>query len=293
MKIHRLWVHTVRPVLLTALLGFATVALADNSFDRTLNVSAQPDLYVSTGSGDIRIVPGNDAQIHIVGHVHAGWSAFGDVSSRVQRIVENPPITQNGNTVRVGDANDHSLFNNISIDYEIKVPADVALNLHSGSGDVEVTNVGRFLSGSSGSGNVRAHGVHGPADLESGSGDLELEDAGPGDVKAKTGSGNIHIPEFNGSFMARTGSGDIEAAGRLAGGGTIMSGSGDVKLHLTPDSRFTLEAATGSGDIRVHMPGVVATNSDSSRHHVTTEINGGGPALQIRTGSGDIEIAPR
>lgn len=283
----------LRPLLLTAVLGVTTVALADNTFDRTVNVSAQPDLYVSTGSGNIHIVPGSGSQIHIVGHVHAGWSAFGDVNSRIQHIVENPPIVQNGNTVRVGEAQDHGLFNNISIDYDINVPADVALNLHSGSGDVEVSNVGRFVSGSSGSGNVRAHGIHGPANLESGSGDLELEDAGPGDVKAKTGSGNIRIHDFNGGFTARTGSGDIEATGHLQGGGSIMAGSGDVRLHLTPDSRFTLEAATGSGDIRVRMPGIVATNSESSRHHVTTQVNGGGPALQIRTGSGDIEIAPR
>jgi hypothetical protein len=283
----------VRPLLLTALLSVATVALADQTFDRTLSVSAQPDLYVSTGSGNIHVVPGSGSQIHIVGHVHAGWSSFGDVNSRIQRIIDNPPIVQNGNSVRVGEVTDHSLFNNVSIDYDVTVPADVALNLHSGSGDVEVDNVGRFVAAASGSGNVRAHGVHGPADLESGSGDLELQDAGPGDVKARTGSGNIHVQEFNGSFTGRTGSGDIDATGQLENGGTISTGSGDVKLHLAPNSRFTLEAATGSGDIRVHLPGVVAANSDSSRHHLTTSVNGGGPALQIRTGSGDVEISPR
>jgi DUF4097 and DUF4098 domain-containing protein YvlB len=215
------------------------------------------------------------------------------VNSRISRIVENPPITQSGNTVRVGEVTDHSLFNNISIDYDVTVPADVALNLHSGSGDVEVDNVGRFVSAASGSGNVRVHGSHGPLDIESGSGDLTIDDASAGDVKTRTGSGNIHVNGFSGSFNAKTGSGDIEATGRLQGGGMITTGSGDVRLHLTPDSRFTVEAATGSGDIRVKMPGVVAANTDTSRHHVTTEVNGGGPALQIRTGSGDVEIAQR
>ena len=37
----------------------------------------RPDLYVSTGSGNITIHPGSDSQIHVVGHVHAGWSMFG------------------------------------------------------------------------------------------------------------------------------------------------------------------------------------------------------------------------
>jgi hypothetical protein len=283
----------LRPLLLTALLSLTTVALADSTFDRTLNVSAQPDLYVSTGSGNIHIMAGSDNQIHVVGHIHAGWSAFGDVDGRITRIMQNPPIVQEGNTVRIGEGGDHSLLSNISIDYDISVPADVALNLHSGSGDVVVNHAGRFLAASSGSGNVQAHGIHGPADLESGSGDLELDEDGAGDVKAKTGSGNIQIHGLNGGFMARTGSGDVTADGHLQGAGTLSAGSGDIRLHLTSDSRFTLEASTGSGDIRVHMPGVVATNSDSSRHHVTTAVNGGGPPLEIRTGSGDIEISPR
>ena len=283
----------LRPLLLTALLSVTTVALADSTFDKTLNVTGQADLYVSTGSGNIHITPGSNGQIHIVGHVHAGWSSFGDVNSRMQRIVENPPIVQNGNTVRVGEVTDHSLFNNVSIDYDVTVPADAALNLRSGSGDVEVNNVGRFVSAGSGSGNVRVRGTHGPLDLESGSGDLQVDDAAAGDVKAKTGSGNIRINGFSGGLTARTGSGDIEAFGRLQGGGMIAAGSGDVRLHLTPDSHFTVEAATGSGDIRVRMPGVVAANTESSRHHVTTQVNGGGPALQIRTGSGDIDISPR
>lgn len=282
----------LRPLLLTAMLGLTTVALADSTFDRTLNVSPQSDLYVSTGSGNIHVIPGSGNQIHIIGHVHAGWSAFGDVSSRIQHIVDNPPITQAGNSVKIGEFGG-SIFNNISIDYDISVPNDVAMNLHSGSGDIQVDHVGRFLSASSGSGNVRAHGLHGSTELDSGSGDIELEEDAPGDVKAKTGSGNIQVHGFNGAFIAKTGSGDITADGHLQGASTISTGSGDVKLHLTPDSRFTLEASTGSGDIRMHLAGVSATNSDSSRHHVTMSVNGGGPPLEIRTGSGDIEIAPR
>lgn len=282
-----------RPLLLAGLLSITAAALADNTFDRTLSVSAQSDLYVSTGSGNIHVTPGAGNQIHVVGHVHASWSAFGDIGSRVQQIVDHPPITQDGNSVRIGESKDRGLFNNLAIDYDITVPADVALNLHSGSGDIEVNHVGRFLAASSGSGNVRALGIHGPSDLESGSGDLELEDEAPGDVKARTGSGNIHVRGLNGAFNARTGSGDIEAEGRIQGSGMISTGSGDVRLHLSPDSHVTIEGSTGSGDIRVHIPGAANANTESSRHHVTTAINGGGPPLQIRTGSGNIELASR
>ena len=276
----------------TLLLLVPSAFAADRQFERTLSVSAQPDLYVTTGSGNITVHPGSGNEIHIVGHVHAGWSAFGgDLSSRIQRIVENPPIAQDGNAVHVGgsNSNDHELFNNISIDYVITAPAGVALNVHSGSGDVEIDQVGRFLSAASGSGNVRAHGVHGPAELSSGSGNIDLDQEGSGDVKARSGSGEIKIHGLNGGLTARTGSGDIEADGRLAGPANLSTGSGNIKLHLTPDAKFNLEASTGSGEIRVRYPGA-PEQGENSRHHMTAPINGGGAPLEVRTGSGDVEI---
>ena len=279
-------------LLLSSAVFAAPVPTPDRDFDRTLTVGGQPDLYVSTGSGAIRVRPGTGSQIHIVGHVHAGWQAFGDVNARIDRIANNPPITQSGNAIHVGEINDRSLLNNISIDYEITVPASVALNLRTGSGDVEVDNVGRYLSGSSGSGAVRAHGLRGPAVLDTGSGDIELEEEGAGDVKAKTGSGAIRVHGLNGAFNARTGSGDIEADGNLTGPANLTSGSGAVRLHIAPNSHFNLEATTGSGDIRVSFPGAPRQDSQG-RHHMTAAINGGGPTLEAHTGSGDIDITPR
>ena len=274
----------------SATLLLSTAAFAsDHHFDRTLNVSARPDLYVSTGSGNITVHPGDSNQIHVVGHVHAGWKVFGDVDSKIEKIVENPPITQDGNTVKIGLSGDHELYNNVSIDYDVTVPSDVALNLHSGSGDVEVDHVGRYLSAASGSGNVRAHGIHGPADLSSGSGDIELEQDSPGDVKTKSGSGNIRVHGFNGGITARTGSGDIEADGKLTAAANLASGSGNVVMHLNSDAHFNLEASTGSGDIHIRFPGA-PEQGENSRHHLTAPINGGGAPLEVRTGSGNVEI---
>jgi DUF4097 and DUF4098 domain-containing protein YvlB len=274
-------------------MAISTAAFAaSNQFERTLSVSAQPNLYLSTGSGNITIHPGSGSQIHIVGHIHAGWAAFGDIQSRINQIIANPPIKQEGHDVHVGETNDHSLFNNISIDYDVSVPADTALNLHSGSGDIVTNQVGRYLTASSGSGNVSAHGIHGPADLGSGSGDIVLDETGAGDIKAKTGSGNIRISGLNGGLTTRSGSGDTEVSGRLNGPANLSSGSGDLRLRLPSDAHFDLEASTGSGDIHVDYPNA-PKQSDTSRHHLTAAINGGGPPLEVRTGSGDIEIVQR
>lgn len=277
-----------------ALLAASTAALADGDFERTLTVSSRADLYVSTGSGRIKVYPGSDSQIHIKAHLHADHSwggANGDVDARIHRIIDNPPIRQTGNEVRVGESNDRSLFNNITIDYDISVPVASALNLRSGSGDVEVDHVGRFLAATTSSGSVRAHGIAGPSELHTGSGDIELQQAVGGNVKADTGSGSIRINGLNGALTARTGSGDIEASGHVDGSSRLNTGSGSIRMSVTGDSRFDLNASTGSGSIRVHFPG--APQGDDDHHHVNAQINGGGPLLEAHTGSGDIEINRR
>jgi hypothetical protein len=280
----------IRTLTAALVLATATAVYADADFDRTLTVSGQADLYVSTGSGHIKVTAGSDNQIHIKAHVHAGWSASPTADGRITKIVENPPIQQSGNTVRIGDTTDRELYNNITIDYDITAPTSVALNLRSGSGDVDVEHLGRFISAASGSGSVRVHGVHGPADLHSGSGDIELQEEAAGEVKAQTGSGSIRINGLNGGLTAHTGSGDIEANGHLTGAARLSSGSGSVHLNLAPDAHFNLEGSTGSGSIRVHFPNA-PQQGDDSRHHLTGAVNGGGPVLEARTGSGDIEIS--
>ena len=279
----------IRTLAAAAVLATALTAAADDNFDRTLTVGAQPDLYISTNSGSIRVNPGSDGRIHIVAHLRSGWGAGGDTASRIQRIVANPPIQQSGNSIHVGEPSDRALYNNINIDYEITAPASVALNLRSGSGDVEVNHLGRFLSGTSGSGSVRAHGLRGPATLQSGSGDIEVQEEAAGDIKATTGSGSIRVNGFSGGLNLRTGSGDLEANGRLTGAARMSSGSGSVRMNLQPEARFSLDASTGSGSIRINFPNAPQASSDS-RQHVTGPVNGGGPALEAHTGSGDIEI---
>ena len=280
----------LRILFAASLLTISTAALAEDRFERTLTVSSQPDLYVSTGSGNITVHEGSGNQIQVIGHVHTGWSAFGDIGSRIQHILQSPPIVQDGNTVRVGENTSHDMYDNISIDYEITAPSAVALNLHSGSGDIVTEHLGRYIVATSGSGNVRVRSVSGPAELQTGSGDIELGELAAGDVKTRTGSGNVHIHGLNGSLIARSGSGDINADGHLSGAATLESGSGSVKLHLGSDAHFNLEASTGSGDIHVNFPNA-PHQDDHSRHHLTGPVNGGGPPLEIRTGSGDVEIS--
>ena len=188
--------------------------------------------------------------------------------------------------VRIGEVSGESrdLYNNITIDYEISAPKSVALTLHTGSGDLQIDNVGRFLKADTGSGSIRAHGIAGAADLHTGSGDIELQQVASGEVRAQAGSGSIRINGLSGALTAHSGSGDIEANGQVTGSSKLVSGSGSIRAHLGHDAHLNIDASTGSGSIRI------AGLATSEQHHVSAPLNGGGPALEARTGSGDIEI---
>ena len=283
----------IRPILL-AFTVFTTSALAaDRNFERTLSTGGNPNLSVFSGSGSIHLHPGNDTQVHIKAHLHAeagGWfsGGSGDVDHRLEQIANNPPIEQNGNDLQIGERQNRELYRNISIDYEVTVPRGATLFAHTGSGDVQIDDVGLSLKADTGSGSLRLHGVHGPAALHTGSGDIDLEEAAPGDVKADTGSGSIHLRGLSGGLQAQTGSGDMEIEGRPAADWRLQTGSGSIRLKLPQDARFNLTATTGSGDIHVRQP--LLSSGSFNGHHVTGSVNGGGPALRAGTGSGDIDI---
>jgi hypothetical protein len=271
-------------------LAAASAFAADSNFERTLSAGSSPNISISTGSGYIRLHPGSGDQIHIIGHVHSshGWmSGGGDADSRVQQIVSNPPIVQNGNDVTIGERHNNDLFRNISIDYEITLPRGSAINSTTGSGDVEIQDVGASVKAQSGSGSVRVHGVQGMTSLGTGSGDIELQQTGPGDVKAETGSGSIRLHGISGALKASTGSGDIEAEGQPTSDWKVSTGSGSVRLSVG-NAHFTLDADTGSGNISVAQP--MTMQGSLNRHHVSAVVGGGGPTIRVGTGSGDIQI---
>jgi hypothetical protein len=273
-----------RPWIAAAALALAALPAlgAEATFERTLSASGHVELSVATGSGNIHITRGADSQVHIFGRVKSGW---GGSEERVKEIAAHPPIEQTGNIIRIGGHNEN--LHNISIDYEIQAPENAFLEAASGSGDITVDGVGENAKISTGSGNIRAIGLHGGFSVGSGSGNIEAEQTGEGYVKASTGSGNLELRNLRGGLRAGTGSGDIEVSGVPTGDWKLVAGSGNIDLG-TGNAAITLEASTGSGNI--HTNHEMMTNGSSDHHHVSGKINGGGPAVRVETGSGDIRV---
>lgn len=240
------------------------------TFDRTLTVSGPVELTVRTGSGDVVIRTGTNDQVRVVGRISAGQRmAEADAAERVRQIEATPPVEQTGNVVRIGGTGENPLYRNVSISYEITVPATTQVNSHTGSGDQTIGSV---------NGAVRA---------QTGSGDIDIERTG-GDLEAQTGSGDIHVNAVSGAIRARTGSGDVEVAQTAKGEVAIQTGSGDVTLTLPAESAFTLSARTGSGSIATSHP--LQVEGELRRNRVQGTVRGGGSRVDVTTGSGSIRI---
>ena len=238
--------------------------------------------------------PGSD--IHIKANLYSnnhggGFFSHGgsdsDLQSRIQQIINNPPVRQSGDHVEIGDHAHNDLFRDITIDYDITLPAGSHLDLGTGSGDIEVQAAGDGLRAQTGSGSLRIREARGPFTLQTGSGDIELQAGGPGNTEARSGSGSIRLHNVEGALDARTGSGDLEASAHLTGNSRLVTGSGSVRLDLG-HTGLNLNATTGSGTIRTNSP--LTPSGESDHHRVSGPINGGGPTLEITTGSGDIEL---
>jgi hypothetical protein len=295
---------------------------SEGHFDRTLNVTGTVDLDVQTCSGDIILRTGDPSKVEIHAKIHgSGW---GDVEQHIQEIENNPPIEQNGNTIRIGHIENRDWKHNISISYELIVPSQTKLRSESGSGDqradgisgpadmnsgsgsLHVKNIGaevRVRTGSgdieletirgnahasAGSGTIRAIGIGGGLSASSGSGDVKLEQTAAGDVEISTGSGDVEIKGVKGGAKVTTGSGSITAQGDPTGDWRLHSGSGMVTVDFPPQAAFNLVARTSSGNIETTHD--ISVQGKISPRELQGKVGAGGPLVELSTSSGAIEI---
>jgi len=312
-------------MIAAAMAAVPAFAEQEGHFDRTLSVTGAIDLTIQTGSGNITVRAGDSSKVEVHGTIHANHSWMGtDASARIHDIETNPPIEQNGNTIRIGHFDDREREHNISISYEVTVPAQTKLHSESGSGDesidgiagpvetssgsgeLKVSNIGgevraRTGSGgvelnsikgtarvSSGSGTIRAIGIAGGLNASSGSGEVKLEQTAAGDVEISTGSGDVEIKGAKGAVRVTTGSGEINAQGVPTGDWKLRTGSGSVTVNFSPEAAFDLYARSSSGNIETKREIVV--EGTMSQRELRGKVRGGGVRVELNTSSGTINI---
>jgi Putative adhesin len=296
--------------VLLAMLSLAHPALGrvDGRFERNLQVNGAVDLEVLSHSGNVTVKSGPDGTVKVIGKIYAShnWLWGGDGDKAVREVQQNPPIRQNGNSIKI----DYLDIRNVSVDYEITAPSNTNVRSHTGSGDQSIEGLNsrielesgsgeivlRNLTGEvrveTGSGNVRGEHISGPVTARASSGNIRLEETGSGDLVTRAGSGNIEVIGVNGGLHSETGSGNQRIAGVPAGAWTVRSGSGNTELRVPSSASYDVDISTGSGNVTVDQPVTTTVQGrvQEGRHSITGKVHGGGNLIQVHTGSGDVTI---
>ncbi len=132
-----------------------------------------------------------------------------------------------------------------------EVTGDVVLE--SRSGTTEVRKVVGDLNVESRSGRLEVESVTGQTVLRSRSGNVFIRDVGGG-LSVESRSGRVQMEDVRGPVQVRAHAGAVEFRGRVQRPVDIEVHSGHVKLAVTRDSHFFMDAETNVGSIRSELP---------------------------------------
>jgi hypothetical protein len=148
-----------------------------------------------------------------------------------------------------------------SVDYQIEVPADMALDIDTDDDRVEVVDVLGALTLHSDNGRIEIRGAEGPITASTDNGQIEATGIRSASVVADTDNGRIEIvmatpPE---SIEASTDNGRVEVvvpdtAGAYAVTTSTDNGNIRTEVRVDPTSSRTIDVRTDNGSIIIRYP---------------------------------------
>lgn len=231
--------------------------------------------FTVTGKPTVRIQT-NDASVHITGsdtrEVQVRVTATGYRIDDV-RISER----QTGNRVEVEVRVPHRAvigFSARSVAIDVALPRESDLDIHTGDGRIEVLDVKGDARLATNDGRIRVHRADGSLNASTGDGSVEADgrfDA----LEVHTHDGHVRVSAQPGS--------------KIGGSGwSVRTKDGRVDVLLPDKFAADLDAETHDGHVTVDIP--VEAAGQLGRSRVRGKLNGGGPALRIRTGDGSIRV---
>ncbi|MPZ99904.1 MAG: DUF4097 family beta strand repeat protein [Dehalococcoidia bacterium] len=170
------------------------------------------------------------------------------------------------------------------------------LHVESRSGRVEVGDVSGAVTIEARSGGTEARGITGNLAVDVRSGRVEVERV-RGDVRLETRSGSvtarevvgaisvrgrsgrIRLEDIDGPFDISTTAGSVEYRGRVAHAGSINVHHGSVRLAVTRDSGFYMDAESHHGSVRSDLPVDYLTRPPADA-----------PTVRVRAHNGSIRV---
>ncbi len=166
---------------------------------------------------------------------------------------------------------------------ELNIPKNVNLDLSTGGGNIEASEIQGRVTFNTAGGNITAGNISGSAHLETGGGNIVATGVGGEELYASTGGGHIVVGSVAGNATLHTSGGHIRVAS-IQGTARLDTGGGNITLG---HSGAELTASTGGGEIQVgEAAGLVRAKTGGGGIRVVRMF---GPT-NLETGGGSIYL---
>jgi len=289
-----------------------------DTFSRKIRIARDGRVSISNVSGEVVVnaTGGDEVSIDAVKH----WRGGSDLRDRVNIVVDERPA-------RVEIRTEYPSFwrgGDVSVDYNISVPAGVALEVHSVSGRVRVTGVKgavrlETVSGATTtadtpgveyvhtvSGEIEIGGIshENAVSMSSVSGRIQVNGIKAREVELSTVSGEMVLRDAScARVTAKSVSGAFEYSGALTRNGRyeVNSLSGTLHFALAGNTGFELHANSSSGSIRSDFPMTVGGPQTPEIRRgrrgpgdsLDATFGDGSASVNVRTFSGSITISKK
>lgn len=290
---------------LAALLPTTAFAGEPPLFQHTLTVSIKEPLVldIAIAKGDINVSYGREGQVTIYSYVKEG---DGDYAPK-DLVDTTLSIKQEQNHVTIHDANPprpetESISYRISVPYRTQLTSTISgrgkqtvVGIHgpatvvSGSGDIEGDWIrfGRFKA-STGKGKISVERAPDGVDVETSNGSIRLLEVGPIVASVKQGVGSIDIGGAAGTVKASTDKGELHIKAGNLGDWDLKSVSGNIRIEIPPDAKYETDLATNSGVISVSRDEVEEPDDEARQFHY--KVKGAGQKIVARSDKGNISF---
>lgn len=235
-------------------IDFVPRAEAREEWKKTYTVDAGATLEIKNGNGTVTVRPGSGPDIEIV----ATRIAKAGTEEEAKKLLADTKIDESAGASNVRLSSGVSRMNwggtQYQVNYEVRAPAGVALNISATNGTVDVSDWTGRVEMSATNGSLEGRNLRGA-------------------VEASSTNGKI----------------DISLDALHEGGVSLETTNGRIVLELPRDAKARLQARVTNGAIDVDGLSADASPSNTRRRYDAT-INGGGAPISIETTNGAISV---
>ena len=162
---------------------------------------------------------------------------------------------------------------------------------HTSGGSVEAVDVTGDVQVRTSGGSLRFGAIQGFVSGRTSGGSIKGTNCNSG-MDVRTSGGNIWLGGISKNVNARTSGGSIQAAMKtqLQSECSLRTSGGKIILTLTPDVAVDLEAKASGGRVSTDFAVEPVIQGKARKNRLEGRINGGGPALKLRTSGGNIHL---